>query len=212
MNTKQKTIIFDMDGTLINSGNVIANTINHVRVNFGLEPMEKKHLLACINNPKLNSAQFFYETENFTPKHSELFESYYAKHCVSDIILYDGIYELLKGIKDDFNLAIATNASSNFAKEMTQHLNIDSFFIDIIGANEVKNPKPHPDMINTLIKRNNFNKENTIVVGDSQKDIMSATSANVKSILVNWGFTDHKTDATANVSILHKKLLQWKQL
>ncbi len=57
---KKELIIFDMDGTLINSGNVITNTINFVRSNLGLEPIEKHIMLEQINNPDINSSEFFY--------------------------------------------------------------------------------------------------------------------------------------------------------
>jgi phosphoglycolate phosphatase len=129
-----KSIIFDMDGTLIDSGNVIANAINHVRVNSGLDVMEKNYLLQNINNPHINTAQFFYGTDNFTNKHTQLFEDYYHKHCISDIRLYDGIEQLLEKLKDNFILTIATNASTVFALQMTEHLNIQHYFKDIIGA------------------------------------------------------------------------------
>ncbi len=209
MKTKQKSIIFDMDGTLINSGNIIANTINHVRVNSGLKAMEKTYLLQNINNPHINSAEFFYETNKFTPKHTKLFETYYEKHCVSDIILYDGISELLEKIKDKFILTIATNASTVFAIQMTKHLNINHYFKDIIGADKVKQAKPHPDMLNVLINKHNFDKNSTILVGDSHKDIMSANSAGIDSVLVNWGFTNHDKNALENVKELKNKLLEW---
>ena len=205
-----KSIIFDMDGTLINSGNIIANTINHVRVNSGLNIMEKSYLLENINNPHINPAQFFYETEQFTPKHTELFETYYDEHCISDIELYDGIEKLLKVLKNKFTLTIATNASTNFALQMTEHLDIQHYFKDIIGADKVEQSKPHPDMLNALIKKHNFNRNKTILVGDSHKDLLSANSANIGSILVNWGFTNHEEDeAVHTIEELEKRLFEW---
>lgn len=198
-----------MDGTLINSGNIIANTINHVRIHSGLEAMDKIYLLQNINNPHINSAEFFYGTEQFTDKHTKLFEDYYEEHCVSDIILYDGIIKLLENLKGKFDLTIATNASTIFAIQMTKHLNIKHYFKDIIGADKVKNAKPHPDMINILIKKHNFNRNNTILVGDSHKDVMSANSANIDSLLVNWGFTNHDKDALETIEELEVRLFEW---
>ena len=70
---KKELIIFDMDGTLIDSGNVISNTINFVRTNLGLPLMPKEDLLKNINNPDINSAKFFYGTQAFTPEQTKLF-------------------------------------------------------------------------------------------------------------------------------------------
>jgi phosphoglycolate phosphatase len=210
MNKIKKSIIFDMDGTLVDSGNVIANTINYVRNKFNLEPIDKKHLLTCVNNPKINSALFFYGCDTITKKHKQLFDDYYKKHCISDIILYDGILDLLKILKDKFILTIATNAKTIFAKQMICHLNIQDYFVDIIGADQVVNAKPHPDMINELIKRNNFDKNQTILIGDSYKDVLSAKNANIDYILVNWGFSNHKSQEALNdVSQLKLKLLNF---
>ncbi len=210
MKTKNKLIIFDMDGTLINSGTIIANTINYVRTNTGLPALEKHYLLKGINNPHINAAEFFYETDNFSDIHTELFESYYNKHCVSDIELYDGIIELLENLKDNFTLAIATNASTIFANQMTNHLDIKHYFKDIMGADKVKNSKPHPDMLNALMENHNFDKNNTILVGDSHKDLFSANNANIDSILVHWGFSEHKdTEAVHTAKELQNKLFEW---
>ena len=204
-----KSIIFDMDGTLINSGNIIANTINHVRVNSGLEKMDKITLLQNINNPHINSAKFFYDAQEFTPKHIELFETYYKKYCLSDIVLYDGIKELLETLNGKFYLTIATNASTIFAIQMTKHLGIYHYFNDIVGADKVETAKPSADMLHLLISTHHLDINNTILVGDSHKDLLAANSANIDSILVNWGFTNHDKNALENTKELEKELFKW---
>jgi len=179
-----------MDGTLIDSGNVITNTINFVRVNIGLEPIEKTTLLTQLNNPDINAADFFYGTDEFTQEQTELFTQYYDQHCISDIMLYDGIEDLLKELSKDFKLSVATNASVQFASKMLKYLNIDRYFNFTIGACSVKNPKPYPDMVIKTLKYFNVDAKDAIVVGDSYKDKKAALGANVDFILVDWGFTN----------------------
>ena len=113
-----KLIMFDMDGTLVNSSNAIVNTINYVRVNIGLEALGKNYILEHINDPNINSAEFFYGTKHFTDEQTHLFENYYNKNCLNDIYLYDGIKELIENLNKNSKLAVATNASSVFAKKM----------------------------------------------------------------------------------------------
>jgi len=187
-----KLIIFDMDGTLIDSGNVIANTINFVRRNIGLKELEKEHLLKSINNPDINPAEFFYGTQHFTDEQTKLFSEYYHKNCINDIRLYDGIEDILSELFGVFKLSVATNASTIFAQKMLRHLKIEHFFETVIGADKVDNPKPKPDMLLKIIEMLNTKKEKTLLVGDSHKDLLAAQNAGIKSIMVNWGFTDFK--------------------
>jgi len=197
-----------MDGTLINSGNVITNTINFVRTNIGLNTMPKDELLFNLNNPDINSSEFFYGTSAFTDKQTKLFSQYYDEHCISDIILYDGIQDMLKNISEHFILTIATNASVEFANKMIKYLNINECFDFVIGANCVPNPKPYPDMLLKTINKFKIDKKSTILIGDSHKDIRAAKAASIDSILVNWGFTTHDNKtAISNTNELTNKLL-----
>jgi len=202
-----RSIIFDMDGTLIDSSNVIVNTINYVRQNIGLDAMEKSYMLQHINDPYINGSEFFYGTESYTDRQNQLFEDYYHKNCITDIELYPEIRELLKELKSDGRtMFVATNASDYFAKKMLNHTEIDSCFKDIVGANLVQNPKPHPDMINKLITDWSLKTGETILIGDSKKDTLSAQNAGIGSILVNWGFSDHKSEAISEIKDLREIL------
>ena len=199
-----------MDGTLIDSGNVITNTINFVRTNIGLEPIPKSTLLAQLNNPDINAADFFYGTEEFTPKQTELFTQYYDEHCISDIILYDGIENLLKELSQHFKLSVATNASVQFASKMLEHLNIAQYFDFVVGACSVKQPKPYPDMILKTLAYFDLQADEAIVVGDSYKDKKAAIGADVEFILVDWGFTQFGDNEAISDIIILKERLQIK--
>jgi len=186
------TAIFDMDGTLINSSKPIVETINYVRDNLNLEPLEFSKALSLLNRVDINPALEFYGSEKFTEQQRVLFEDYYIKICREDIYLYDGVDRLLKDLKSNsYKLAVATNASSLFAKEMLDSLNILDSFDFIVGAEKIK-PKPEPDMLFEIIKNLDSNIEKTHLVGDSPKDLLSAKSAKINPILVSWGFTEHE--------------------
>jgi len=208
---QKELIIFDMDGTLIDSGDVITNTINFVRGHLGLEKIEKHIMLEQLNNPDINSSEYFYGTKEFTPQQTELFTDYYNINCVKDIKLYEGIEELLNLLEKDFKLTIATNASRDFAVKMIKHLNIDKYFDIVIGASCVKNPKPHPDMILKTLNDLQIKYHKSILVGDSLKDMQAAKAANVDSILVDWGFSSYENHNTIrNSNELYEKLNSFK--
>ena len=202
-----RLIMFDMDGTLIDSGFAITNTINYVRENLGLKRLEKDYILEKVNEPHINSAEFFYGTKEFTQQQTELFEEYYNEHCLTDLVLYDGISELINDLKSDFTLAVATNANSVYAKKMLDHVGIGSHFETILGYDSVKNPKPHPEMLNKILNKHNTLNNNAQMIGDSHKDIIAAKNAGVDSVLVNWGFSNHEDGAIETVSQLEEKIL-----
>ncbi len=199
-------IIFDMDGTLIDSGTSITNTINHVRKSLGFEKMEKVYILENVNNPNTNSSELFYGTKEFTNQQRVLFEEHYNANCLHDIELYKGMQKLINDLSSDFTLAIATNANSIFAKKMLNHLEIGKYFKTIIGYDCVKYAKPHPEMINKILNKHNTHHELAQVIGDSYKDTMAATNAGVDSVLVNWGFSNHKKDAIETINELEEEI------
>lgn len=208
---KKELIIFDMDGTLIDSGDVITNTINFVRNNIGLDSIPKLEMLDHLNNPDINAAKFFYGTSSFTDEQTKLFGEYYDKNCVTDIVLYDGIKEMLNSIDSHFTLTVATNASVEFANKMLKHLDIDTHFDMVIGANNVPKPKPHPDMLLKTIQRFDTKSSNSILIGDSHKDKRAATSANIDCVLVNWGFTNHlESESIETTKELQELILKLK--
>lgn len=201
-------IMFDMDGTLINSGNMISNTVNYVRENIGLSILEKKHILEKLNDPNINSAEFFYGTKHFTQEQTHLFESYYTKNCLLELEVYEGIEPLLKNLSKEFKLAVATNASSVFAKKMLKHLDLLGYFEVVYGYDDVSKPKPHPEMVHKIIDAMQSKKENSLLIGDSHKDTQAAFNAGVDSILVNWGFSTYEKDAIDNVEELEKLIFK----
>ena len=201
-------IMFDMDGTLIDSGFAITNTINYVRENLGFEKLEKSFILEKVNDPSINAAEFFYGTKEFAPLQTKLFEEYYNKHCLSDLLVYDGISKLIDDLKNDFTLAVATNANSTYAHKMLNHVGLGHHFKTILGYDSVSKPKPHPEMVNKTLDIHNVLKQNAQLIGDSHKDIMAATKAGVDSVLVNWGFSNHEKDAIETIEELEKRIFK----
>lgn len=183
-----------MDGTVVNSGKMLTKTINSVRKHFNLKPMDTKEALQALNDPDINSAQFFYNTKIFTQEHTQLFEKYYHRNCIEEIELYEGMNEVLNSFHKEYDFAVATNAHTQFAHKILHHLNVKDYFKTIIGADLVPNPKPSPDMLVQIIKQYNHPKEKTMLIGDSLKDKRAAIAAGISHTIVGWGFTKHNNE------------------
>ena len=185
-------IIFDMDGTLIDSSRLLANAINYVRGKLALPPMPPQYIIAEINNHQHNPARFFYETDQFEPIHEEWFGEYYTAHHHEELQLYDGIRELLIVLKEQGrHLAVATNAYRSSTIESLRALEIEHFFDAVVCQDDVANPKPAPEMLYRILDRLQTPKENAIFIGDGPRDEEAAQAAGIDYIMVDWGFTDH---------------------
>ena len=202
-----KLIIFDMDGTIIKSDKIIADSINYVRNKLGLKPLDKDYMLEKVNEENISVSEFCYNSKSFTKQHSDLFDEYFTKHYKNDISLYDGIRQLLINLEENHILAIATNAYSSTAKMMLKHLKIEHYFSNIIGSDMTKLPKPNKEMLEIIIHKNKIKKENTIFIGDSEKDKKTSQNANIKFILVPWGFSTHKHTDINNTKDLERVIL-----
>lgn len=203
----KKLIIFDMDGTLVNSSITIANAINYVRKNLGFEPMEQEHILRLINDHTINPAQTFYHANAFDRDHEKWFSEYYTKNHANELVLYTGIRELLENLKaKGHTLAVATNAYRVSTIESLTHLDVHHFFDGIACYDDVPRGKPHPDMLHKLLDDLSHSSHETLFIGDGPRDELASQSAEIDYLMVAWGFTEH-TDAVRTVNDLHKLLL-----
>lgn len=204
---RQKLIIFDMDGTLVNSSLTIANAINYVRQNLGFEPMSQEYILKRVNDHTLNPAQAFYHTRRFEPHHEQWFSEYYTKNHENELVLYDGIKELLEALKSRGHaLAVATNAYRGSTIESLTHLGVYDHFDAIACYDDVQQGKPHPDMLYKILDELDHSKDKALFIGDGPRDEMASKRAEIPYIMVDWGFTEHR-DAVRSVDDLREMLL-----
>ena len=203
----QKLIIFDMDGTLVNSSLTIANAINYVRKNLGFDPMEQESILRMVNDHTLNPAKTFYHAEAFDSDHERWFSEYYTNNHENELVLYEGIKELLVSLKDRGHaLAVATNAYRGSTIESLSHLDVYDHFDAIACYDDVEKGKPYPDMLHKILDELDHSNEKSIFIGDGPRDEMASKNADIPYIMVDWGFTDHN-DAVRTVEDLKEMLL-----
>jgi phosphoglycolate phosphatase len=205
----KKAIIFDMDGTLVDSSVTIVNAINHVRAKLGLKPMNRELILEKVNDPHLNPAEFFYEVPSFTEEHEKWFSDYYTQNHEKELQLYDGIEALLKKLKErGYLLAVATNAYRSSTLESLSHLKVLEYFSSIACYDDVAKGKPSPDMLEKNLKELNVTVDESIFVGDSERDLLAAKALDMDYLMVNWGFSTY-ADAIHSVKKLEKTLLDF---
>ena len=188
-----KIVIFDMDGTLIDSQKDITISVNYVRKHhYSLAPLDEKFIVDAINMEVRNLPKLFYETDIYEASARELFESHYYEQCVQNPYLYEGVEETLeKLLACGVKLSVATNAPTPFAQRMLHHLGVAKKFDVIIGADKVRESKPSPLMLEYILNHYGFDKtaHKAWMVGDNSKDMLSAKNAGIDSVFATWGFT-----------------------
>lgn len=189
----KKIVIFDMDGTLVNSSEDITITINYIRKTlYALAPIEEQFVIDAINAHERNLAHLFYETEHYEQRAKTLFEEHYYEQCIEHTYSYPEIFETLEVLKlHGCVMSVATNAPSTFAKRMLAHSGISDFFSAIVGADNVEFPKPHAQMIDLLLDHHGYDRQSdkAWMVGDNSKDMLAARNANIGTIFAAWGFS-----------------------
>ena len=199
-------IIFDMDGTIINSASIISSSVNYVRSHLSLDAIEPAYMLEKLNEKDTSISEFCYNSKTFTKQHGDLFDEHFTKNYQKEIHLYEGMLELLKALSKKYELSIATNAYTTTAIPMLKHLDIYQYFNIIIGSDKVSMPKPDREMVDVILQTRNIKKEKSIFIGDSAKDEECAKDAGVKFIMVPWGFSEYTNNEIHNIDILKKHI------
>jgi len=200
----KKTVIFDLDGTLIDSIKDIALATNIVLEELGFE----KHPLNDYQNFVGDGALML--LKNALPTNVDeplindalkLFKKYYGDRIHKNTHPYDGIYDMLDKLKNkNITLAVLSNKPHEFTVEFIDHFFKDYPFIEVHGQKEDVPKKPDPMGAVNIAKALKIKQENIFFVGDTATDMLTATNAGMTSIGVSWGYrrVDELVDSGAN--------------
>ena len=181
-----KAVIFDLDGTLLNTLEDLANASNFALRSCGYNEHPIKDYIRFVGSGR------YILMKRILPEAIEkvlkLFDEYYGEHMHDTTKPYDGIYELIKELKiKNIKLAVVSNKPDEFAGETVNRYFGNDFEITY-GQRPNHAVKPDPKTVYEVMEYLNVTKEECIYVGDSDVDMKTAQNAGVKSIGVAWGF------------------------
>ncbi len=184
-------LIFDLDGTLIDSRKDIANAVNFTFHTLGLPQKDPELIYGYVGNGvrRLIIDSLDSDAPDLVSRALKIFERHYLIHLLNETTLYPGIRALMTRLKNK-KKAIATNKPIHYTRPILEGLNIYHQF-DSIQAAEMNAPlKPHPGMILTVLNDLQVPRDKTVMIGDSQNDIEAASAAGVLSCAVGYGLCD----------------------
>jgi phosphoglycolate phosphatase len=186
-----KGVIFDLDGTLVDTLADLAGAMN-----YGLEELgEPTHSIEACRRMIGNGISKFTERALSDDKqhlHGELLElmkARYLTNCFDNSVLYDGILDAVKDLRSvGVQIAVATNKNADAARLIVEHFFGVGTFEEIFGVVGDKWVKPDPAGTYEIMRRMGLAKEDCMLVGDSDVDIATGINAGIKPVGVTWGF------------------------
>ncbi|MEA2049134.1 MAG: phosphoglycolate phosphatase [Campylobacterota bacterium] len=194
----KKAILFDLDGTLIDSVPDLANSVNFTLKKINYKQYSENTIRFWVGNGAStlirrallgkNNVDDFIE-DNFFKEALDIFLDHYSHNLSNNTKLYPNVKETLKNLKlQNFKMAIITNKPYSFIEPILTNLDIKEYFDDFIGADSLTTKKPSSEPLLYMCKKLNIKIEDAVMVGDSKNDIIAAKNANIDSIAVGYGY------------------------
>lgn len=205
----KKAVIFDLDGTLVNSIYDLADGVNFALEKNGYPTHPEESYLIFVGNgikKLIERALGDKATEQTVAKVRADFETYYHDHCCDRTRAYEGITELLDTFKKNgVKLAVCSNKAQKFTEYIVNTIFGENTFDFVYGQRPELLMKPAPDCIFFVAENLGVTIEECIYIGDSNVDIMAGNNAGVDTLGVTWGFrTEQELRETGAKHIAHK--------
>lgn len=197
---KYEAIVFDLDGTLLNTLEDLMDSVNYALGICGMPEKSYEEIRRSVGNGIERLLELVVPNGTENPQFERaltLFKEYYGEHCNDKTDLYPGIRELLDALKrEGFLMAIVSNKYYEGVQNLKQQYFKDYLQV-AIGEREGIRKKPAPDTVLAALKELKVPKEKAVYIGDSEVDIATAANTGMDCITVGWGFRTREEQEAA---------------
>jgi phosphoglycolate phosphatase len=194
-----KLLIFDLDGTLIDSRIDLANSVNAMLRHFGKAELPNEVIASYIGDgaPMLVRRSLGDpDDESYVNKALEFFLLYYREHKLDYTYVYEGITASLDAIQNGRNgnpvkMAVLSNKPVYPSRAIVTALGLGSYFFQVYGGNSFHTKKPDPAGVQALLQEAGAQAHEAVIVGDSEIDVLTARNSGIYSVGVKYGFAPH---------------------
>ena len=207
-------LIFDLDGTLIDSAQDLAIAMNATRAHAGMPPLDPQLIYTYVGNGAsvlVRRALGDEASDGTVGEALQFFLKFYREHALEHTKLYPGVREALDKLRPNHSMAVLTNKPQRISNDILISLRVARHFTRIYGGDSFRAKKPDPAGVATLLAETKHTRGNTAMIGDSAVDIETARNAGVLACGVTWGFQPDAMTAAAPDVILRdpSQLLDW---
>jgi phosphoglycolate phosphatase len=196
--SKIRLLIFDLDGTLVDSELDLALSVNAVRSEMGLEPLPVPQVASFVGkgvNVLIRRALGDGFSKDTVEKAIEMFLKYYGEHMLDNTVTYPGVRDALDALGSK-PMAVLTNKPVVFSQRMLEGLGLARHFAYIYGGNSFEQKKPDPVGVHRLMRDMNASAESTLIVGDSDTDVLTGQNAGIWTCGVTYGIGSQSLEST----------------
>lgn len=184
--SKIDTVLFDFDGTLMDTSEVIINSWQHTFMTIKGEERDASEIIPTMGEPlKVSMERFFPDIP--VDESIRIYRSYHYNNFGDMISVFPGMHDLLEYLhENNYKTAIVTSRLLGTTMQGIEAYGLEKYIDLVITADDVTMHKPHPEPIEVALKKLNKIPEQAIMIGDTMYDILCARNAGVKSVLVGW--------------------------
>jgi phosphoglycolate phosphatase len=188
--TRPAALVFDLDGTLVDSRRDITTALNRLRSELGLPPLSLDQVATLVGEGAKVLVRRALADWNQEPTKEVLdrYLSYYGEVCLDTTVPYPGIEEMLAELAPDYRMAVLSNKAERLSIEILEGLDLAWRFKAVLGGDSLPTRKPNPAGLNALADRFDLPVERLMLIGDSRIDAETARNAGCAFALVEWGF------------------------
>lgn len=198
-----RLLVFDLDGTLIDSKVDLANSVNHALGAFGYPSLPNETIYSYVGNgaSMLIRRSLGAEGRTILPRVLETFLAHYREHLLDTTVPYPGVAESLSGHGGAFEMAVLTNKPMDMTLAILDGLSLSRYFIDVRGGDSFGSKKPDPEGLLHIMGKRRASPGETLMVGDSVNDVLAGQGAGAATCGVTYGlgaagFAEHSPDFT----------------
>ena len=188
--TPKRLIIYDLDGTLVDTREDITSSVQHMLKEMGAAPMAPQEIQRYVGRGlhHLVASALKSRKRQDIQRGAEIYRDYYAQHMMDHSRLYEGALDLLKFFEDR-KQAVITNKPNPFTEDLLGLLGVSQYFTAIVAGDSEFPKKPDPSALRAILKREKIKAAEALFIGDSVIDIETARNAGVEIAVVLHGFS-----------------------